>query len=421
MPPVIYSARFVLPINDVPIEDGAILADKGRIIAVDRRNTLIAAHPGTSVVDFCDAVLLPPMVNAHTHLELSHIGEWAALAGTPQVPSAFVDWILWLVAVKRTVSTRQIRASLADGLRQSLSAGTGAVGEILTTLEAAPEYLASPLSGRVFAEVLGQHQGVVETRLDAIKGLLGNLPSSTLDWGLSPHAPYTLSPSATERVFRFAREHRLQSSIHLAESPEETLFIAEGRGAIAEKLYAAAQWDSAVYMASGDTPVKTLCRPHRLQSGDLVVHGVQVNEADVELLKQRRCPVVLCPRSNARLDVGKAPVSAYLKAGVPLALGTDSLASSSSLSVWDELAFARRWFCGTATPAEWLQIATCGGAKALGLHRWSGQFAPGYQASFQVVTLPEMPGLYELEEALCAAGGSLEVIQLYLAGRNVLS
>ena len=152
-----------------------------------------------------------------------------------------------------------------------------------------------------------------------------------------------------------------------------------------------------------------------MKPGDLLVHGVHVGAADVDLLKQSGCSVALCPRSNAALNVGKAPVAAYLKTGVSLSLGTDSMASSSSLSIWDEVAFARDWFVGEATPHDWLEIATLGGARALGLQGF-GQLSPGCEASFQVVMLPEMPRSGELEEALCAYGRDIKVTQLYLGG-----
>ena len=103
-----------------------------------------------------------------------------------------------------------------------------------------------------------------------------------------------------------------------------------------------------------------------------------------------------------------------------LSLGTDSMASVASLSIWDELAFARSWFGGDASPRQWLEIATLGGARALGLQGRAGQLAVGCDASFQVVSLPCLPSAAELEEALCAAGESAVVNHLYLAARNVL-
>ncbi len=423
--PILYRARFLLPITAPPLENGAVVIENGCICAVDTHSKLTAAYPDAAVIDFGNAVLLPPMVNAHTHLELSHFADWAAAAAepkTPQSPDApqkFVDWILWLVRVRRSISEDELRASLGEGLKKSLCAGTGAVGDIFTTLSAASVYRNSPLRGRIFAEVLGQDPAVVGDRLAAIEDIVQHPPGPSLGWGLSPHAPYTLSAATMDQVFAFAGRKALQCTIHLAESIAETHFMQNGSGTIANKLYAAAKWGPSVDPVPGCSPVTALCRQGRLRSGDLAVHGVQVDAADIEQLKRTGCFVALCPRSNAALNVGKAPVAAYLNAGVPLALGTDSMASSPSLSIWDEMAFARDWFAGEATPRDWLKIATFGGAKALGLHDRMGRLSPGYEASFQVVTLDDMPCINELEEALCAAGRDVNVEHLYLGGCRI--
>jgi cytosine/adenosine deaminase-related metal-dependent hydrolase len=419
-PQTLYRARFVLPITASLIEDGAILVESGLIRAVGNYHDLSVAHPDASLVDFGEAVLLPPMVNAHTHLELSAFPKWAAAAGEPQAPHSFVEWILWLVRVRRGVEDEQLGSSLEEGLQASLRAGTGAVGDIFTTLSAAEAYLKSPLYGQVYAEVLGHDPALVEERLASIKALAVKPPGHSLKWGLSPHAPYTLSASAMDQVFVLAKELDLRCSIHLAESGEETEFLLKGTGAIAEKLYASTKWDPLASPPPGCSPVSALCGEDRLKEGDMAVHGVQVSAADIEQLKHSGCAITLCPRSNAALNVGKAPVASYLEAGIPLALGTDSLASSASLSIWDEMAFAFEWFAGAAEPRNWLEIATLGGAKALGLQERMGQLAADMDASFQVVTLPVLPCADDLEETLCASGSDVRVTHLYLAAENIL-
>jgi cytosine/adenosine deaminase-related metal-dependent hydrolase len=416
----LYRARFLLPITVPPIEDGALLVNSGLVCAVGTHRQMAAAHPEASLVDFGDAVLLPPLVNAHTHLELSDFPLWAAALSDTDQPQDFVAWILRLVRVRRGISAARLRDSLATGLRESLLAGTGAIGDILSSLDAVSAYRHSPLRGRVFAEVLGRDPDHVAGRLMAIEGRLNEPPAEHLAWGLAPHAPYTLSASATDRVFAFAGRHTLQCSIHLAESAAESRFLENGTGAIAERLFAAARWDAAADPAPGCSPVRAICRRGRLGPGDLAVHGVQVDSVDIDRLKEYGCCVVLCPRSNAALDVGRAPVAAYLAAGVPLALGTDSLASAPSLSIWEEIAFARDCYPGQAAPRDWLEMATRGGARALGQQDCLGQISPGREASFQVVALPELPALQELEEALCSSGRNARVTHLYLAARNVL-
>jgi cytosine/adenosine deaminase-related metal-dependent hydrolase len=420
MKPKLYTARYVLPITAPPIEDGALLVTGSKIRAVGLRKELAAARADAEVVDYGDSVLLPPMVNAHTHLELTHFADWARLAGEAENPQNFVDWILRLVRVRRTVGSDKLQESLISGLNASLCAGTGAVGDILSTLDIAGAYRHLPLAGKAFAEVLGHDHAAVSTRLANIADLFDDGPETGLDWGLSPHSPYTLSSAALEQVFAFTRKHNLQACIHLAESREESFFLQDGAGDIAEKLYPAAKWDHQMDSIPGCSPVKALCQQQKLKAHDLVVHGVQVDIDDVALLKQAGCTVVLCPRSNAALGVGKAPVADYVRAGVPLAIGTDSLASAPSVSVWEELAFAQQWFSSDLKADKWLEIATLGGAIALGLNGRMGALGSGYEASFQVLSLPGMPEMVQLESALCNAGDAVKVTHLYLSGRNVL-
>ena len=420
MASTLYTAKYLLPITAPPIEDGALLVDAGRILDFGSRAALRNISQGAKEIDFGDAILMPPMVNAHTHLELSSFPDWLNTTGEVQAPRDFVDWILRLIRVRRSVDLSQVRDSLAWGLEESLRFGTGAVGDILTTLPGVDVYQESPLYGKVYAEVLGHVAGVVSDRLETIETMLGRPPGKALNWGLSPHAPYTLSSSMIDQVFAFSAEQSLQSSIHLAESAEEYAFVRSGQGAIVDKLYTTAQWDPATDPASGCSPVESLCRTGRLRRNDLLVHGVQVDDADIALIKRTGCHVALCPRSNAALDVGRAPVVDYLKADVQLSLGTDSLASAPSLSIWHELAFARSWFAGDVSPRKWLEIATFGGARALGLQGRIGQLAAGSDASFQVVGLTDLPSIDEVEEALCAAGESVAVSHLYLAEQNVL-
>ncbi|MEJ2470132.1 MAG: amidohydrolase family protein [Desulfuromonadales bacterium] len=416
----LFCARYLLPIGAPPIEDGGLLVRDGHILAVDRRKNLRSAVPGVELIDFGDAVLLPPMANAHTHLELTDFPVWAETIGTTERPENFVDWLLSLVRVRRNVDGQAIAASLSNGLRQSLQAGTGLVGDICTTFEATQAYQRSPLSGRVFAEVLGYDDLSIDQRLAQIDAETVQSPGPWLEWGVSPHAPYTLSARALDRVCAFAASRSLPCAVHLAESREETQFLQQGSGAIAERLCAAAGWRPDARVTSGDSPVAALCRPGRLKAGDLVIHGVQVDADDMTRLRKVGCSVVLCPRSNAALQVGKAPLRDYLQAGVNLCLGTDSLASAPNLSLWEELAFARSWFAGELEPARWLELATCGGARALGFEDRTGHFAPGCDASFQVVRLADSVAVAELEESLCAAGSVIRVSSLYLAGQNVL-
>jgi len=396
-----------------------MLVENGLILAVGPRQELAAAHPGAAAVDFGDAAILPSLVNAHTHLELTDYPEWARSLDDPWVPESFVDWVLQLVKVRRSVSAAQVKASLSAGLHASLAAGTGAIGDILTTLDSVSAYRSSPLCGIIYCEVLGRERDQVSQRLAAVDQLIGSTCAAGLRWGISPHAPYTLDEAAARQVSRFARGKSLPLAMHLAETREEVDFLQGCCGPIAERLFAHANWQVPAPHQGGLRPLAWAGQQDCLMPGSLVVHGVHVDPSEVERVARQQCSVVLCPRSNSRFGPERAPLGGYRSAGVNLALGTDSMASSPSLSIWEEMAFARSWFDGVLTPSAWLEVATLGGATALGLNEQLGSLTPGKEASFQVVALSSATDLGSIEECLCSCGHP-DIKALYMAGRPVL-
>lgn len=416
----LFLSRYLLPVVSSPLEDGGLLVRDGRIVALGKRKSMTAAYPQAAVIDFGDAILLPPMVNAHTHLELTHFPRWAAEMGEDQTPSSFVDWILQVIRVKRGGKHDRYRPSVAEGIRRSLQAGTGAVGDVLSFFPARQAFANSPLKGRIYLETLGRDPAFNRQLLRSIGTILDESCAGALELGISPHSPYTLSGEYLEEVLGFARRRRAPSCMHFAESPDEVDFLCDSRGPLAETLYPFVGWQNMVPPPARRTPTTYLAERGGLVPSNLLVHGVQVSDEDAELLARSGATVVLCPRSNARLGVGRAPVELYRRAGVPLALGTDSLASCDSLSVWDELAFAHTWFEGRLAPRALLEMATLHGARALGLEGEMGALAAGQGGHFQVLSPAALPRLEELEEFLCAPGRTAEVAALYIDSRDVL-
>jgi cytosine/adenosine deaminase-related metal-dependent hydrolase len=415
----LYLARYLLPISAPPIEDGALLLDQGRIAAVGRRAELLPDFTG-EVVDFGDAVLLPPLVNAHTHLELSHFPRWVATADKSCAPASFVDWLLDLIDIKRSLSEDDLANSLQDGLRRCLRCGTGAVGDILSHPSLSRYYAASPLYGRLYFELLGVEQAAWQGALSRLEAQMMQADFGRLQPGLAPHAPYSLSPEAMETIFAIARGKNWPLTTHVAESPQETELLEQGTGELLERLYPAVGWTEYRPAAYNGSPMSYLDQQGGLQPGNLLVHGVQVAEADCRLLAERGVTMCLCPRSNECLGLGLAPVADYRTAGVKLALGTDSLASNDSLSMWDELAAARGCYSTHLSPAELLVMATRNGAEALGLKGEMGSLQVGSGGHFQVLPLQDPPPLAELEEFLCSCGCDTLPSAVYLAGRERL-
>lgn len=329
---------------------------------------------------------MPGFVNAHTHLELSCFPEWLQRLGPSSPPTDFVDWIRELIRVKQTISQKELADSLQRGIQLSLAAGTTSVGDIVTEPALLPHYQGVPLSARLFLELLGQERTSFTARIQTATAALDNL-HEPIRAGLSPHAPYTIHRDLLPEITVAAHRRQLPLAIHLAESAAETELFYHGSGSFADRLYPLAGWQQHLSQFDGQSATEVIAHAGLLSPRCLAVHGVQLNHTDLQILKQHNCALCLCPRSNAKLHVGTAPVSHFKQHGLHLCLGTDSLASNDSLSMWDELRFAELSYQGILDHEELLCMATIHGATALGLADLTGSITRGKRADLQVVRI----------------------------------
>jgi len=417
----IYRAQYLVPGDAPPVEGGAFLAEDGMIAARGTLAELQRAYPEAPVVDFGEAIIAPLLVNAHTHLELTDFPRWAAKAGMAEDPSGFVDWILRLIKTKKSLVGRDYQLSVANGIEQSLAYGVGTVGDILAYYPAREAYRSSSLDGLLFLETLGQDPALIRQAEQRLDQALKEGQGGRVEVGLSPHSPYTIRGEYLERLYRRCRQQGLRCSTHLAESPDEVEFIEHGRGPIASCFYPFVGWENYLPPTSHMRPVAYLDKHGGFFQENLLVHGVQLNDDEIELLARKGMHLALCPRSNAKLKVGRAPAGKLLNAGVNLCLGTDSLASCDSLSIWDEMAFAARWFRGELDAPTLFAMATSGGARALGLHERLGTLGVGKQAGFQILKPKTKVAAAEIFDYFISPGCGADIAQVYHHGRAQLS
>ena len=417
----IYTGRYLVTNEGPPLEGGGLLDRDGCICAVGPLAELKRFHPEAQVVDFGEALLAPVLVNAHTHLELTDYSKWAEEAQEAETPTDFVDWILRLIRVKQAQKKKHFSDSLANGIAQSVAAGTGAIGDILSHYPSRKAYQNAPLLGTLYLESLGQDPSVIQRVKSGLESVLREGSVGNMTLGISPHSPYSISGSYMASLYKKAHEETLRCTTHLAESPAEVEFIEQSRGLLVSKLYPAIGWESLVPRPAGCSPTEYLKRKGGLFAHNLLVHGVQLSSSDIALLAEQQMTLALCPRSNDRLHVGKAPVARLREAGVRLVLGTDSLASSDSLSVWDEMAFAHRWFAGALDAPTLFRMATVDGAAALGLEDRLGSLTAGKDSSFQVLEINPEVAITELDDYLVAPGRSGDIRQVFHQGRALLS
>jgi len=372
----LFSASWVVPVAAPPIPDGVVAVDDGRITWLGRRGAPDAPpDPATSLGH---GVLMPGLVNAHCHLELSH------MAGRVPCESGFVPWVEALVSRRERDEPGEVRERTRAAIGALEDTGTVAVGDVSNALGHVDLLQASRLRAVVFYELLGWDPARAEAILEAagqrLQDAAGDL-NGRVRVRLAAHAPYSVSP----RLLRALRDVGGPASIHLAESAAETRFLGGGGGEWAGFLGRRGLGDVA-FRAPGLSPVKYLDSLGVLASGLVAAHCVRVDRDDRELLARRGVHVVLCPRSNRNLGVGLPPVPELIADGVRLCLGSDSLASAESLDVLEDAALLHRAF-PQVEPAALVRLATAGGAAALG---WPdlGTLAPGQAAEMAFAPAP---------------------------------
>jgi aminodeoxyfutalosine deaminase len=394
----ILTASWVLPVTGPPLRDGRVAVRGGRVAWVGRAGD--PGEPDGPVRGLGPGVLLPGLVNAHTHLELSH------LAGQLPFGAGFVPWVESVVASRGRFADEDVRSAAGAAIGFLEERGTVAVGDVSNALGHLDLLAASRLSAVVFLELLAWDPAKAESLLSWAEERLSTVAPRLrpgIEVRLAAHAPHSVSPA----LLRLLAAGGGPAAIHLAESPFESAFLADGGGEWPAFLQKRGLGHVA-FSPPGASPVRYadglgLLHPHLVAA-----HGVQVDAADRAVLARRGVHVVLCPRSNRNLGVGTADVPAFLGAGVRLALGSDSLASVETLDVLDEAVLLRRQF-PSLDPAAIVRMATLGGAEALGFGDL-GAIAPGKRAALAFAAAASPPA--EPYELLLSGEARLRAVEV---------
>ncbi len=423
--PRLYRAGLLLPLASPPIADGAVLVADGRVRALGPARELIREHGDAAVAcEMPGAVLLPGLVNAHCHLSLS-IAE-----GLLPPREDFVDWILGLVAARRSWTEREFELSIRAGLRETLRGGCACLGDIVTDWDFdAWGFLGAehaPLRIRGFREWLGWPEG--ERRAAAASAaawlaaegfVTGAAESGTgrgedgcparaggLFPGLSPHAPYSTHPQLYEELITLAEGAGLPLSTHAAETAAEVEFLRAGTGPFAD-LHRRVGWKGDGAAAWGKRSFARWLAERAPGVPLQLVHGTQLGDEEIALLAGLDATVVYCPGSVAWFcgDEDPHPVTRLLAAGVTVALGTDSLASSPSLNLPLTCTLAHRAH-PELEPEVILEMVTRAGARSLGFPD-AGALAPGGPADFLLFDLAGVGDASRLSAAEAVEGALL--------------
>jgi len=355
--------------------DAAAVLVRGReILDVGPRRAVLKGFSGT-VVDHGDATLLPGLVNAHCHLELSH------LRGAIPPGLGFAGWVRRLLTLPMAGFDD---AAARTAAREMADVGVCAVADIATRHpgKTARALAAAGLTGTVFFEAFG-YSSPARPEPDWPADLAGR-PDSTdgPNHSLAGHALYSTHPDRLRAAKAWTTRQGLPFSLHLAEHAGETALLADGSGEFAELLRARILPPD--YSPPGRSPVAQADALGLLDARTLAVHVVHVDGADIRILAKSGCTACLCPRSNAYIGVGAAPLHALAAAGIPLCLGTDSLASNTDLDLWNEVRYLLEHSDRFSLAAALAAVTTIP-ARLLGRENSMGMLAPGMRSGLTLL------------------------------------
>ena len=407
----IYEADWICPVSSAPIRNGSLAVDDGRIVSPAESENRVK-FPGCAII--------PGFVNAHAHLELTIMRGFLD-------ELTFDEWIPKLTRAKyQQLSRDEMLASARLGCIEMLRAGVTCMGEVMdlgTAWEAMREF---GLQGIAYQETFGpaDHQAgqALAELMRKVDGYRA-LQTDTLRVGVSPHAPYTVSAKLYEAVNRYAERENLRMTTHIAESEDEGMFVRWGAGVFGER------WTERgiPLFPAGCSPVSYIDGLGLLRPETLLVHAIDLEDADFEILRTKRPCLAHCPKSNAKFGHGIARLPEIRDTGITIGLGTDSVASNNVVDMFEEMRSAifqqrsrtRKMDALDADTA--FRMATLGGAECLGLSEHLGSLEAGKRADFVVVDLndPAVQPVYDPISTMVYSGSRHNVRATYIAGREV--
>ncbi len=379
-----YRAGLALPVASAPIFDALVVTEGDRIVGLGEAAVLMPHFAdATNIVEMPRAVLMPGLINAHCHLSLTFAGGLLA-------PSEdFVTWIRKLLPLRGTWTEREYTLSTLAGLRESLRGGCVALGDIVTEMDTWDTLAEAdpPIRLRAYREFLGWSDEERERHLKEARAFAGESVATDGPFpGLSPHAPYSTPPALYDALIEVANAAGLPLSSHVAETRVEAEFLASGGGPFGE-IHDQLGWRSEPRPWAAGEGLATWLAKRQIDVPLQIVHGTHLSDEDIAALADCDCSVVYCPGSVAYFHGGEDPhpVQRLLAAGIRVALGTDSLASSPTLNMPLTCTLSARAQAGL-TPETILEMATRAGAESLGFDD-GGMLHEGGRADFLLFDL----------------------------------
>ena len=376
---MILRAKYLLPNSRQLIENGAVAIRGSQIVDIGTYEALRRGN-NSEVRDLGEAVIMPGLVNAHTHLELTHHQDLI------QRTSRFTDWLLQLIQNHKS-DIDWVDSAVKDGIALSLAGGATTVGDIYGFGKSAQVHSDSPIRAVVFFETTGFSPERTLVGVNRINEHLASSPrpDALFQPAVSPHAPYSTSATLYRHCLGLARSRDLPLCTHLSETRDEIEFLTSGTGAFADLLntFGISMRD---WTPPGCSPVQHLKDIDILEYRPLLAHCNYLTDTDIEILAASKASIAFCPRAHHYFHHSSHSIPRLIRAGVNVAIGTDSLASNWSLSMLDELKYLAKTQ-DDLSPQTIINLVTINGAKALSLN-CLGKLEKGWHADVIGIAIP---------------------------------
>lgn len=404
------AAEWVFPISTSPLRRHTIEFENGRIGQIRPMRDSDEFFPNT--------VLMPGLVNAHTHLAYTGMRNRFDHLD-------FFPWIRALTEFKKLLTEEEIVASTQLGINECLRAGITTVADMCDMEPALRTLAQSPLRGIFYWEVFGVERDMADRAWSDLQNTYPRLKDTyqtgRLQIGISPHSCYTVRPELYAQIAEWAIRDGIPISFHLSESTAEEQFIAERKGPIAEFLRSRIpDWK-----IDATSAIAHLEKTGIFSAHPLLAHLVQAAPTDLQRLHRHDVGIAHCPKSNSKFGHGIAPLKDFIDMGFQVGIGTDSAASNNRLDLFEESRFAllqqrSRLQSAVFSESDVLQWMTLDGAKALKLDQRIGSLDPGKEADFILVNVPEgYQSASQVLNHLVHTTTSNDVSRTYIGGHQV--
>jgi len=421
---MIYTSRYVLPISRPYIEDGAVVVKEDKIVDVGTLEEVKARYPDEKIEDFGLAAIMPGFIDCHTHLDHS------VMRGLVE-DSAYATWKYHVMQAEQRMDENAWKVSSMLGALEAASAGITTVADITphkATLDALRDV---GLRAIIYREVgtMDKHQvaQVMEKAIADIDAWREEYGDHLMTVGIAPHSAYSCHPELFKSVYEYAKDGA-PVAIHLAGSSEEYEFVKYGASRLATEVREQYNEEAPFWLPTGVSPVRYVLQWGILDAPNvLAIHCTQVDDDDIDILVKKNTSIAYCPRFNAKLGMGIAPLKKFLDAGLRVGIGTDSPAASNGMDMHEEMrtdlilqraAFGKKSFF---TAVEALRLATLGGAEALRIDDVVGSLDAGKQADIIAVNLSKSSQVptHEPEAAIVHSSHPSDVSMTMVAGTTV--